>query len=141
MLDWAAIGGISSTVSAVAALLAWRAVVRQDRRMLPYLDMSDLNGLGYIHLVGHDAEHWRIRSVRLLWPLKARLIEHTPVYDDGGSIIPEAGSRAAVGRVIRNYSGERISVDADGAVLLVTFASKTDIRCVKRTIARQKKIA
>lgn len=139
MLDWTAIGGIASTISAVAALLAWRGVVRQNRRMTPYLDTSDLNGLGYLHLAGHDAEHWRIRSVRLLWPLKAKLFEHTVVYDAGGSIIPEAGRTQAIGRAITNYSGERISTDADGAVILVTFASRMDMRCVKRTIARQKK--
>lgn len=141
MPDWAAIGGVSSTVSALAAILAWRGVVRQNRRMSPYLDTSDLNGLGYIRLAGHDAEHWRIRSVRLLWPLKARLYEHKPVFDAGGSIIPEAGRTDAIGRAIKNYSGERISTDVDGAVLLVTFASRTDIRCVKRAIARQKKSA
>lgn len=119
--QWAAVAGAGTAASALFAFLAWRVANFQALASLPYLDVELFRRAAILRMAGQNADHWEIRSARIVWPLGARIVVNDPVYDDGGSIIEPRMKR--IGRSTRKLD-QGIFSSADSTVWLFWISLK-----------------
>ena len=132
-LPWLAIG-----VAGLSLLISWRSHSLTKRFALqkrPYLNKRTFERGDQVQLVGPEAEHWNVSSIRLLWPLAATFMENKVEYDAGASIT-KSWLEPICRKLPKIYYGLIVSDSPPVAFALVSTESRPRPKMSKRWLVR-----
>lgn len=143
MDDWqsAALPWIAIGISITALFISWLSYRVSKSSQLserPYFDETDISNGQTLKLCGDNAEHWQLKSIRLLWPLTNQFCRNDGTYDPAtGKVKP---IMVPVGRKIYGCKVVFVSDSSRPSFLWAKAESKTRPKYTIRRFIRVRPI-
>ncbi|WP_321323735.1 hypothetical protein [uncultured Parasphingorhabdus sp.] len=135
------ISGLALTVSLLALFLSWRSFRFSKKMALqkrPYLPETTVLSHETLSLQGPESGHWKITSIRLLWPIGCGFARNDFELDSGGSIA--RSWLTSVGKALPDVELPLIVTGSKSdSFALVCASSKTRPKMSQRWLIRIKK--